>query len=50
MPRYFKGDTAVGMAMVDVIAVVNHAGPPLGGQMPCATASARALPRASTEG
>jgi hypothetical protein len=47
---YFKGETAVGMAMVETMSVVNQAGPPLGGQMPWATASARALLRASTEG
>lgn len=47
---YFNGDTAVGMAMVDTMFVVKWAGPPLGGQMPWATASARALERASSEG
>ena len=40
----------VGSAMVDTMAVVRWAGPPLGGQMPWVTASARALERASSVG
>jgi hypothetical protein len=37
------------MAMVEVMAVVSHAGPPLGGQMPWATESARALERVRSD-
>jgi len=47
---HFSGETAVGRAMVDVIWVLRWAGPPLGGQMPWATASARARLRASIVG
>ena len=38
------------VAMVETMSVVRCAGPPLGGQMPWATASARALLRASSVG
>ena len=46
---HFSGDTAVGSAMVDTMSVLRCAGPPLGGQMPWATAWLRAWLRASRE-
>jgi hypothetical protein len=47
---YFKGKSAVGMSMVDTMLVFRWAGPPLGGQMPSATALIGALLRDSTLG